>query len=97
MRTFYRLLLVTLLGLLTVGTSVAQTAVDTVMTFRFRAGEDLFILKDNESELMRLYSLVDKYRDRITAGEIPVYVDGYCTSQPTAKRTCARHLCGPIV
>lgn len=85
MRTFYRLLLVTLLGLLTVGTSVAQTAVDTVMTFRFRAGEDLFILKDNESELMRLYSLVDKYRDRITAGEIPVYVDGYCTSQPTAK------------
>ena len=51
MRTFYTLLLVTLSGLLTAGTSLAQTPADTVMTFRFRAGEDLFILKGNESEL----------------------------------------------
>lgn len=85
MRTFYTLLLVTLSGLLTAGTSLAQTPADTVMTFRFRAGEDLFILKGNESELEKLCVLVDEYRDRIAAGQMPVRVDGYCASLPTAK------------
>lgn len=45
----------------------------------------MFSLKDNEAELERLYMLVDKHRAEITAGRMPVYVDGYCASLPTAK------------
>lgn len=56
-----------------------------IVTFRFQPGKDTFVLKGNETELMRLYSLVDEYRARITTGEMPIYVDGYCTSMPTAK------------
>ncbi len=56
-----------------------------IVTFRFQPGKDMFVLKGNETELMRLYSLVDEYHARITAGEMPIYVDGYCTSMPTAK------------
>lgn len=54
-------------------------------TFVFRPGEDMFLLKGNEAELERLYALVDEYRTDITAGRLPVYVDGYCASMPTAK------------
>ena len=55
------------------------------VTFRFRAGADMFLLKGNEAELTRLYALVDTYREQIADGRMPVYVDGYCTSLPTAK------------
>lgn len=67
--------------------AAADTATDTatVVTFRFLPGEDLFILRGNETELERLSSLVDKYRDEITARRMPLYVDGYCASLPTAK------------
>ena len=85
MKTFCKLLLLPVFGLLTIGVSAAQTVADTVLTFRFRVGEDMFFLKANETELTRLYSLVDEYRDRIAAGEMPVRVDGYCASLPTAK------------
>lgn len=56
-----------------------------VVTFRFHAGKDLFVLKGNETELQHLYSLVDEYRDQITAGTMPVYVDGYCASRATER------------
>lgn len=45
----------------------------------------MFVLKGNETELTRLYSLVDEYHDRITAGELPIRVDGYCASRATEK------------
>ena len=54
-------------------------------TFRFSPGEDLFVLLGNEAELQRLHSLVDEYRQEIASGSIPVCVDGYCASLPTAK------------
>ena len=62
-----------------------QKTPDKVVIFRFLPGEEMFSLKDNEAELERLYMLVDKHRAEITAGRMPVYVDGYCASQPTAK------------
>ena len=65
--------------------SVAPAPDSQTVTFRFPAGNDLFILTGNESELARLYALVDEYRDRIAAGEMPLRVDGYCASLPTAK------------
>ncbi len=39
----------------------------------------------NDAELNRLYSFVEEYRAEITTGKIPVYVDGYCASLPTAQ------------
>lgn len=54
-------------------------------TFVFLPGNDIFLLKGNETELERLYALVDAYRTEITTGLMPVYVDGYCASLPTPK------------
>lgn len=62
-----------------------QKTPDKVVIFRFLPGEEMFSLKGNEAELERLYILVDKHRAEITAGRMPVYVDGYCASLPTAK------------
>lgn len=54
-------------------------------TFVFLPGNDLFLLKGNEAELERLYALVEEYRTEITAGRMPVHVDGYCASMSTPK------------
>lgn len=54
-------------------------------TFVFKPGSDMFFLKGNEAELERLYALVDEHRAEIAARELPVYVDGYCASLPTAS------------
>ena len=62
-----------------------QKTPDKVVVFRFLPGEEMFSLKGNEAELERLYMLVEKYGAEITAGGMPVYVDGYCASLPTAK------------
>ena len=58
---------------------------DTIVTFRFHPGADLFTLKGNEAELARLYALVDEYHAQIAAGGMPVRVDGYCASLSTEK------------
>lgn len=81
-------LLILLLATVTAGfarTADALTPDAETVTFRFRAGADMFLLKGNEAELTRLYALVDTYREQIADERIPVYVDGYCASLPTAK------------
>ena len=45
----------------------------------------MFTRAGNEAELERLYVLIDCHKAEIAAGRMPVYVDGYCASQPTAK------------
>ena len=75
-------------GVAAIGNSFAQSSADTtdtIVTFRFLPGKDILILRDNEAELARLYALVDEHRTQITAGEMPVYVDGYCSSLPATK------------
>lgn len=58
-----------------------------VITFRFVPGQDMFFIPygGNNTELDRLFSLVEEYRAEITAGQIPMYVDGYCSSGDNAK------------
>lgn len=71
-----------------IGVPLAQTTgivVDSIVTFRFLPGEEMFFLKENEAELNNLYSLVDKYYAEITGDKVPLHVDGYCASLPTAK------------
>lgn len=65
----------------------AQTAADSTVTFRFVAANDMFYIpwSGNGAELERLYALVEAYRAQIASGEMPVQVDGYCASLPTAK------------
>lgn len=53
------------------------------LTFTFAPASDLFTLRGNEAELARLSSLIDTYRSEITAGRMPIAVDGYCASQPS--------------
>lgn len=64
---------------------VAAQPEGAVITFRFHPGEDGFLLRGNEPELARLHALVDEYRADIANGNLPVCVDGYCASLPTAK------------
>lgn len=89
MKHLKRTLLTLLMGLLVTTAALARTPVDTqqatVITFRFLPGNDKFILQGNEAEQERLFTLVDRYLSEITAGRIPVQVDGYCASLPTAK------------
>lgn len=69
------------------GQSVAANADEHVATFRFVAGDDMFYIPwaGNGEELQRLYALVDQYRTPIASGQMPIYVDGYCAGQPTAR------------
>lgn len=82
-------LLTFVLAIFACGASYGQAerlaAEDKTATFVFLPGNDLFLLKGNEAELERLYALVEEYRTEITAGRMPVHVDGYCASMPTPK------------
>lgn len=62
----------------------AQEKADSVYEFRFVPKKDMFFIPygENYAELQRLATLIDQYREAITDGKIPVYVDGYCNSLP---------------
>lgn len=81
------LLTLLLPALLCVGAYAQDTGAEKIVQFRFVTGNDMFYIPwgGNDAELNRLYSLVDEYRAEITSGRVPVYVDGYCASLPTAK------------
>lgn len=90
MKRLHKTLLVLFLGLVAAtGISAMQASEarmgDTVITFRFLPENDVFLLKGNQAELERLYSLIDKYHAEIAAGQMPVYVDGYCASLSAEK------------
>lgn len=82
-------LLTFVLAIFACGASYGQAerpaAEDKTATFVFLPGNDLFLLKGNETELERLYALVEEYRTEIAAGRMPVHVDGYSASMPTPK------------
>ena len=61
---------------------LAQDKPDTVYTFRFVPQKDMFYVpwSGNDKELARLETCVGRLKERIFAGEIPVRVEGYCTS-----------------
>ena len=80
-----RKLIFTGLILLLSGTApYAQTDTKTenkaVAVFRFKAQNDMFYRQGNEDEFKRLYDFVDRHKTEITGGQMPVHVNGYCTS-----------------
>lgn len=60
----------------------AQEKPDTVYTFRFVTDKDMFYVpfSGNDKELARLEQCVERYRQDIFAGKIPLHVDGRCTA-----------------
>lgn len=72
----------------------AQEQVDSVLTFRFVSGRDMFYspFKENKEELTRLFESVDRYKERIMSHEMMLYVDGYSVSKSsyTVNRAIAK-------
>jgi hypothetical protein len=62
----------------------AQQATETVV-FKFKARNNMFFLRGNETEIERLYSFTDRYHAEITGGQMPVRVDGYCSDLKIAR------------
>lgn len=69
----------------------AQERSDTVYTFRFVPGKNMFYVsyKGNEAEIARLEKCVEQHRADILAGSVPVRVDGYCSSAGSEARNLA--------
>ena len=63
--------------------AVAQERTDTTYVFRFVPTDDMFYVpfSDNETELERLETCVERYYDEIRAGFMPLRVDGYSCSE----------------
>ena len=61
----------------------AQEKPDTVYTFRFVPDRDMFYVPyhGNASELARLEDCVERYREEILAGKMPLYIDGYSSAR----------------
>lgn len=74
---------ITLLMLMAAFPLSAQEKADSVFTFRFLPGKDIFFAPalNNGEELARLFDCVERYREMITKCEIPLHVDGYCISK----------------
>lgn len=60
----------------------------TTYTFSFKAGSDMFYVpySENETELDRLEQFIEKYKNPIIDGRLPLMVDGYCKSAPDDAR-----------
>ena len=60
----------------------AQQQSDTTYTFRFVPRKDMFYgpWNANDQELIRLFKYIEKYEPDIMAGQVPLYIDGYCNS-----------------
>ena len=84
-----KILLFLIAGMPVSGTPPARgadrVAADSVVTFRFLPGNDMFFLRGNEAELRRLLSLVDEYRAQIADGSMPLAVDRYCACLPSER------------
>ncbi|KAA6348598.1 hypothetical protein EZS27_003927 [termite gut metagenome] len=56
------------------------TGDEKVVIFKFPFQCDTFYLSGNDVELKQLYSYVEQYQGAITSGEMPLYLNGYCSS-----------------
>lgn len=82
---------ITLLLLVPALSLSAQEKPDTIYTFRFCTGKDMFLVPTfgNDKELARLEECIETYRSEIHSGQIPLYVDGYCKSAKTQSENLA--------
>ena len=71
--------------------AAAQESSDSTYTFRFVSQKDMFYVpwSGNGEELDRLLACIAQNKAAITEGTVPVYVDGYCISQPSETENLA--------
>ncbi|MDR1156626.1 MAG: DUF3575 domain-containing protein [Bacteroidales bacterium] len=79
-----RILIAALLATVCSLATQAQQQADSVV-FRFIIRNDMFFMQSNEAEIERLYGFTDRYYAEITAGQMPVRVDGYCSDLKIAR------------
>lgn len=66
----------------------AQEKADSVYEFRFMSESDMFYIpyRNNQTEFNHLSFFVEKHKEAILGGQIPVYIDGYAnTAHDKAK------------
>ena len=71
--------------------AAGQEARDSVYVFRFVTGEDMFFVpwSGNGAELERLERGVERHKAAILSGEVPVQVEGRCSSQGSEAENLA--------
>ena len=71
--------------------TAAQQRADSVYTFRFVLGKDMFYVpwKDNGPELARLLECIGRNRPAIAGGRVPLYIDGHCNSGRSEQASLA--------
>ena len=71
--------------------AAGQEARDSVYVFRFVTGEDMFFVpwSGNGAELGRLERCVERHKAAILSGEVPVLVEGRCSSQSSEAENLA--------
>lgn len=86
-KTIRRLLAVSVVAILGLPSAAAQEQTDSLFEFRFVAKRGMFLspYKGNETELQRLYDCVERHREAIVAGKVPLRVDGYARSAQTVQ------------
>lgn len=64
---------------------------DSVYEFRFVPQKNVFFIpyKDNLSQMQRLSLFIERYRQEIADGRLPLHVDGYCSSLSGTKANLA--------
>lgn len=69
----------------------AQEKADSILTFRFLSGKDMFFVPDmdNGEELARLFNCVERYKEMIISREMSLHVDGHCTSKESVAENLA--------
>lgn len=65
----------------------AEEIGDSVLTFRFFSGRDMFYSPalNNEVELAKLFNCVDQYKEKINDHKVTLHVDGYSNSKASEK------------
>lgn len=65
---------------------------DSLHRFRFVSGRGMFYVpyKENDEELERLLTLIRTHRDDILSGNVPVFVEGFCTDRTLARERSNR-------
>ncbi|MDR2890302.1 MAG: DUF3575 domain-containing protein [Alistipes sp.] len=93
MKSINKLLLVALMGAFAIAATPATASSPEgpegrVVTFKFVPGVDMFYTPwgGNDTQITRLWELIDEYREDIRSGRMPVYVDGYCASMKDEAR-----------
>lgn len=77
-----RLIIITLITLISFSKASASQSLDSTVVFRFMSKSDIFwaSYKDNKKEFDRLASFIQYNRQAIMRGTYPVKVNGYCNS-----------------